>query len=318
MVKISIIVPTYNGEQYILKCINSLLDQTLKEIEIIVIDDGSTDNTKNLVLQIKDPRVKYYYQKNQMQGAARNYGIKLAKGDYIAFVDDDDYVDSKMYEKMYNKAISFDSDLVVCDMERFEIDGKNKTIIKGINYYTSDIVKNYIVSSNGPTNKIIKKDILLKNDLYFLERHIYEDLAVVPIYAIYAENIAYMKYAPYKYVRRKHSTMNQEKYTKRLKDIFYAYDFLFDKYKKSKENYDEEFEFIFIYHIFLSASLRILPFKTKEAREDLLKINKMLKEKCPNWRKNKYYKKKNLKFKIACNLLYYKKYKTVKLLTRFI
>ena len=63
MVKISIIVPTYNGEQYILKCINSLLDQTLKEIEIIVIDDGSTDNTKNLVLSIKDPRVKYYYQK---------------------------------------------------------------------------------------------------------------------------------------------------------------------------------------------------------------------------------------------------------------
>ena len=168
MVKISIIVPTYNGEQYILKCINSLLDQTLKEIEIIVIDDGSTDNTKNLVLSIKDPRVKYYYQKNQMQGAARNYGIKLAKGEYIAFVDDDDYVDSKMYEKMYNKAISFDSDLVVCDMERFEIDGKNKTIIKGINYYTSDIVRNYIVSSNGPTNKIIKKDILLKNDLYFI------------------------------------------------------------------------------------------------------------------------------------------------------
>ena len=61
MVKISIIVPTYNGEQYILKCINSLLDQTLKEIEIIVIDDGSTDNTKNLVLSIKDPRVKYLY-----------------------------------------------------------------------------------------------------------------------------------------------------------------------------------------------------------------------------------------------------------------
>ena len=65
--------------------------------------------------------------------------------------------------------------------------------------------------------------------------------------------------------------MNQEKYSKRLKDIFYAYDFLFDKYKKSKENYDEEFEFIFIYHIFLSASLRILPFKTKEAREKYYK-----------------------------------------------
>ena len=155
MVKISIIVPTYNGEQYILKCINSLLDQTLKEIEIIVIDDGSTDNTKNLVLQIKDPRVKYYYQKNQMQGAARNYGIKLAKGEYIAFVDDDDYVDSKMYEKMYNKAISFDSDLVVCDMERFEIDGKNKTIINDL----IDLIKEELNVKNVTFTQDLKEYI---------------------------------------------------------------------------------------------------------------------------------------------------------------
>ncbi|MBR4316077.1 MAG: glycosyltransferase, partial [Alphaproteobacteria bacterium] len=115
--KISIIVPVYNVQKYLDKCLKSIISQTLTDIEIILVDDGSTDSSGLICDKYakKDKRIKVVHQKNARQGAARNAGIKLATGDYIGFVDSDDYITSDMFEKLYKKAYIYDADIVMCD-----------------------------------------------------------------------------------------------------------------------------------------------------------------------------------------------------------
>lgn len=115
---ISIIVPVYNAEKYLHKCLNSILNQELNNIEVIIIDDGSSDNSKKIIqeYQVKDSRVRAIYQSNQGVSATRNKGIRIAKGEYIGFVDADDYIELDMYKKMYQKAEEVKADIVVCNV----------------------------------------------------------------------------------------------------------------------------------------------------------------------------------------------------------
>lgn len=115
MVKVSIIVPFFNTEKYIEKCLNSLVNQTLSDIEIICVNDGSTDNSMITVRRfaLKDSRIKIIEQQNLKQGAARNNGMKIAQGEYIGFVDSDDWVDLDYFERLYNAAKKYDSDIAL-------------------------------------------------------------------------------------------------------------------------------------------------------------------------------------------------------------
>ena len=101
--KVSIIVPAYNASNYIEKCIDSLLNQTLKDIEIIIVNDGSTDDTAEKLSKYED-EIKVITQKNVGVASARNKGLSVANGEYIAYVDSDDWIDSNMFELLYNKA----------------------------------------------------------------------------------------------------------------------------------------------------------------------------------------------------------------------
>ena len=116
MEKISIVVPIYNVEKYVKKCIESLIKQTYKNIEIILVDDGSTDSSAEIIDEYanKDSRIIAIHQKNKGVSSARNTGLKAARGEYIGFVDPDDYVDCQMYEVMVNKLQASLADLVVC------------------------------------------------------------------------------------------------------------------------------------------------------------------------------------------------------------
>jgi len=120
--KVSIIVPVYNTSKYLKQCIESLVNQTLKDIEIICIDDGSTDNSVQIVKEFaqNDERIKIITQKNAGQSVARNSGLKIAQGEYIGFVDSDDWVDIEMFEKLYNNAKSYDTDIVMCSMTVYD------------------------------------------------------------------------------------------------------------------------------------------------------------------------------------------------------
>ena len=115
--KVSIIVPVYNTEIYLKQCIDTLTAQTLEEIEIIIVDDGSKEECANLCdeLSKSDSRIKVLHKSNEGQGIARNFGVKAATGEYIAFVDSDDYVDTAMYETLYSVAEKNDADIVSCN-----------------------------------------------------------------------------------------------------------------------------------------------------------------------------------------------------------
>ena len=118
MPKVSVIVPVYNVEKYIQKCLNSLVKQTLEDIEIIIINDGSKDNSFYIIKEFEkkyENKIKYFEKENGGSADARNQGILHATGDYIAFLDPDDYVELDIYEKMYNKAIEENSDIVECN-----------------------------------------------------------------------------------------------------------------------------------------------------------------------------------------------------------
>lgn len=184
-VKVSIIVPAYNREKEIAGCIKSLINQTLKEIEIIVIDDGSTDNTSKVVKGFDDDRIKLIQTENRGQGLARNTGISVADGEYIGFVDSDDDVSPFMYEKMYEAAIRYDADMVQCCTAFIK---NNQTTIKPkLENEFVDIldsykyVKEFYCSgkhTNGVCNKIISARFLSETEMCFPDTKVFycEDL----------------------------------------------------------------------------------------------------------------------------------------------
>ena len=119
--KVSIVVPVYKVEEYIDRCLDSLLNQTLKDIEIILVDDGSPDNCPKICDEYaqKDARVRVVHKQNEGLGYARNSGMEVAVGEYIAFVDSDDFVDIRMFEELYDVARGNDSDVVYCNIYKY-------------------------------------------------------------------------------------------------------------------------------------------------------------------------------------------------------
>ena len=126
---ISIVVPVYNVEKYLKRCLDSLVNQTYKNIEIILVNDGSTDSSLEICKGYakKDSRVKIISKKNEGLGYTRNEGINIAKGIYIAFIDSDDYVDENFYEKLYVSAKKYNSDMVYASFKSVDKNNKMRT-----------------------------------------------------------------------------------------------------------------------------------------------------------------------------------------------
>ena len=193
MVAVSIIVPVYNTEEYLQKCLNSLTNQTLKNIEIICVNDGSTDNSLKILQDnaIKDDRIKIINQENKKQGAARNAGMQVATGEYIGFVDSDDYVDLNYFERLYRNASSRDSDIALATNVRI---GKNKFKLRlnlqTVEKYTKlqdklDVCHQW--KNECPTNKIYRKSYLDANNIQWPEGIYCED-KLFTIKAVYFAN----------------------------------------------------------------------------------------------------------------------------------
>ena len=168
--KVSVIVPVYNVEKYLKQCLDSIVNQTYKNLEIIIVNDGTKDNSMKLVEEyLQDKRIKVINKKNGGLGSARNRGIEEATGDYISFVDSDDYIDLNMYEKLIN--VIRGEEIIIFNHSRFdditgEIVKKNytkeskmKKLEKRINYLYSNI-------ENSCWNKIYKADFIKKNKFY--------------------------------------------------------------------------------------------------------------------------------------------------------
>ncbi len=185
MVKVSVIVPIYNAEKYLLQCLDSIVNQTLKEIEIILIDDGSTDGSADICKKyLNDERVSYYHKENEGLAAARDDGMLRATGEYIGFVDSDDWLELNMYEKMYEAAKSNNSDVVFCNCVENE-NGHRFTPEMESGSYDREKIKNIVlpktlayIGKNGNPRairwsnclRIYKTETLKKNNIKFDRR----------------------------------------------------------------------------------------------------------------------------------------------------
>lgn len=181
MPKVSVIVPTYNRAKYLKKCLDSILGQTLRDIELILVDDGSTDETEEVVDNYYDERLKYFKRENHGIGNSRNFGIKNANGAYLFFVDSDDYIESDCLEKLYKKVVSEDLDVVVSGFYNFYKDGKTDPfyIPKFKNTKLSENPNILLDINLGPCNKLFKKELIKENNIKFPEDIKYEDMPFV-------------------------------------------------------------------------------------------------------------------------------------------
>lgn len=173
MPKVSIIVPVYNVEKYLDRCMRSLLGQTLKDVEIIMVDDGSPDGCPALCDEYarRDARVKVIHKQNAGLGYARNTGLDVATGEYVAFVDSDDYVDLEMYEKLYVTAIRTESDVVYCGFNRFYSENKviHYTNVNSEHVYKGEDVNQLLldfISSSPKCKKDWKYEMSVWHSIY--------------------------------------------------------------------------------------------------------------------------------------------------------
>lgn len=226
-VKISIIIPVYNAEKYLSECLKSLLRQTLKEIEIICINDGSSDNSLSILenFQLKDSRIKIINQKNSGVAVTRNNGISLATGEFIGFVDSDDWVDEDYFEKLYNAAKKFNSDVAAGDFyRRGKILRSKKLKYKKEEFFVEPadkIKKAFIPKYNYIWNKIYKRESLLNLNIPFENGRYYEDVIWIVKIIYYLKGFVTVPDTFYHYRKTEGSIVTQ-KSKKHLEDRIHA------------------------------------------------------------------------------------------------
>ena len=287
MPKVSVIVPFYNVEKYIEKCLETLVNQTLDDIEIILVNDGSKDKTVDIVKKYKEMysnKIVYLEKENGGLSDARNYAIPYARGEYIAFLDSDDYVEINMYKEMYEIAQKENSDMVECN---FIWEYPNKARIDiGTTYNNKHemIEKIRVVA----WNKLIKREILEKSKVQFPKGYRYEDVEFTYKLIPFLEKVSFCKTPMVHYVQREGSISNVQ--NKRNAEIFDVMEHVIDYYKENNlyEEYYQELEYLYARYAFCSSFLRIVKIKDKEIRKQLLDMTwNNVYEKFPNWKKNK-------------------------------
>ncbi len=233
MTDISIIVPIYNAEKYIKKCVDSLINQTKKELEFILVNDGSTDKTEEIIKRYKDKRIKYFKNKNQGIGKTRNFGLTKATGNYIMFLDSDDYLKTTACEELYEKALTSKAEVVVCDFYKVYDDGREEKVNLP-SFKTSKLKENpnILIDINlSPWNKLYKAKLIKDNNITFVEKLKYEDAPFVAEALDKANKIAKLdSYLNYYVIHGNSETTVRDK---RIFDILEIVDII-RKYFKNK------------------------------------------------------------------------------------
>ena len=260
--KVSVIIPVYNSEKFLRPCLDSVIAQTLSDFEIIIINDGSTDSSADIINEYveKHPgKVLCITVENGGQGRAKNFGIDIACGDYILNIDSDDTICPEMLEKMYNKAIGENADVVICDFYR---------VTDGEKTYESALLTPHPLSAIGQCwNKLIKKSLI--GDIRYPEGIWYEDSAFSGQILIKSEKTVFLKEALYNYNIGHPSTMRNKNAKKNL-DIIPV----LDSIKACAESCGKEidFDFLVLTHVVLEAVKRVSPLKTAEAKAVLKEL----------------------------------------------
>lgn len=296
MKKVSVIVPVYNSQEYLRECADSLVNQTLEEIEIIFVNDGSTDESLKILEEYQSrfpEKVIIRTKENGGQATARNLGIGIATGEYIGFVDSDDSVDVKMYEEMYEAAIKADADYVECNYKYLQVmpDGGMKELqpYGNVREY-KDKKQMFIDPLVSPWNKIYKSELLKQNGIVFPEGVIYEDTAFFIKSIPYINKAVYVNEDFVYHFLRENSTMNAKK-DMRVGNIFVVLQDIIDFYANNQlmDIYQEELEYFCVKILLCSSLSRVAKVSTKELQRKFVKQTlAMIKQYFADYRKNLY------------------------------
>ncbi|WHF50557.1 glycosyltransferase [Chryseobacterium gotjawalense] len=238
MPKISIIVPVYQVEKYLRKCLDSLVNQTLEDIEILVVNDGSPDNSQNIINEFKDKfplKIKAFIKENGGLSDARNFGLDKATGEFIGFVDSDDEVSKTMFEEMYSLAKKHDAEMVICNLQKVDQHGKITQKLTQIPNMPEkiDLRENFSVFSDlsyFACNKIFKRE-LFENSRFKKGVH-FEDIQLIPQLLLKCKTIAQTQNYHYQYLERADSITKT--HTKRGLDILKAVEAVNAAFEKSQ------------------------------------------------------------------------------------
>ena len=257
MAEISVIIPVYNVEKYLEECLNSVCNQSFEDIEIICVNDGSADSSLDILNDYakRDDRIKIISQPNQGLGAARNAGLRHVNGNYIYFLDSDDYIELDTLEKLYNNALSNNSDMVLFKLKK--VDDFKNVHKRGVPFRIDDIfgdidyddftftyrdVKRHVMNSSfSACLKLYKKEFVDKLDFSFPVGLNFEDVPVHVKVMIEAERLSFVPESLYNYRSNPNSILNS---SANGFDIFSVIDLVEDYLKQN--NYYDEFENEFI------------------------------------------------------------------------
>lgn len=288
MIKVSIIVPVYNVYPYLDKCLHSLVHQTLKEIEIIVVNDGSKDNSQDIIDRYakKDKRIISLKKKNGGLSDARNYGIFYAKGEYLAFLDSDDYVDLDLYEKMYEMAHQQQADMVEADFI-WEYPTYEKKDISKVQDRKRIMMDIRVVA----WNKLYKRSLIEKLGIQFSKGLRYEDIDWCYKILPFVKNFASVHDTYIHYVQRESSIANTQ--NEKVRDVYQILKnaILYYQEKNLYQQYKDQLEYTVMRIIFGSSFKRVVQIKDKSLRRKILDEGyDFLEENFPQWKKNPYLK----------------------------
>lgn len=278
--KVSVIVPVYNVEKYIEKCLLSIQNQTFTDFECLVINDGTKDNSIEVAKKVvgNDPRFRFFDKENGGLSDARNFGIEKASGEYLCFIDSDDYIHEELLELTYMMGKEYDSDIVCFDMYYVYDNGSLEyswgSNYKGVSNYRDN--KEIIFSNNSANNKLYKASFM-KNKRFFKGMW-YEDLAVIPTWIAQANNMAHVYKPLYYYVQREGSITHKADI--RIFDIYRAISMVKDKLQLGAY----EVRGLYFENCLVMTTLRIKEINDKATRIDYYKKNiEHLEEQYPNW-----------------------------------
>lgn len=302
--QLSIIVPVYNmtAEQKLNQCLDSLLAQTVKDYEIIAVDDASTDDSLKVLYEYREKypdRIKVVEsEKNHRQGGAKNRGLEKAQGEWIGFIDSDDWITPDMYEKLLDKAINTGADLVGCDyslvngytMEPGQIVINNDNNQTGV--LDEEKHKRMLLRSGSMVVKIYKHEIIRKNNLDFPEDIFYEDNCASPLWSLYFHHFERVEEPLYFYRTVADSTTHHVTWEKCLDRMKAGELFLQEcKDRGFYDDYRDEIEYRFT-ELYYGTTLFSYMYS---GRKQKLKHTKLLrdrmKELAPDFQENPYYKK---------------------------
>lgn len=274
MKKISVIVPVYNTGKYLTKCLDSLVNQTLKEIEILVVNDGSTDNSQQVIDDYSSEfgQIKSFVKENGGLSDARNFGIEQAQGEYIAFVDSDDFVDEVMFETMYDLAKKHDAEIVMCDLEKVNEKGEAFRDLPQSPQLPEKIILKEDFTIFGEIscfacNKIFHRNLFLHHR--FLKGIHFEDIELIPKLILESDIIAKINRPFYKYFERRDSITKT--HTKKGMDMFKAVENVKSAFEKGKyARHKAQLDRFLILQGFYSYLAYVAYIKDKKLKKEML------------------------------------------------